>query len=64
MDEEVKKKRGRPPKIDSKHHQYRLRLSDKDLKMLEYIRKYDDRSTADIYRNGLEMMYHLTQAKH
>lgn len=31
------KKRGRPLKEDSKHNQYRLRMTEKDFEMLEYM---------------------------
>lgn len=53
------KKRGRPLKEGSKHNQYRLRMTDKDLEMLEYMSEKKGLSKADIIRNSLQMYYSL-----
>lgn len=53
------KKRGRPLKEDSKHNQYRLRMTEKDFEMLEYMADKKGLSKADIIRNSLHMYYSL-----
>lgn len=53
------KKRGRPLKEDSKHNQYRLRMTEKDFEMLEYMANKKGLSKANIIRNSLQMYYSL-----
>lgn len=54
---------GRPPKQDGsvKNGQYRLRLSDEEAGMLDYISGKTGESKADILRNALKMQYNLTR---
>lgn len=47
---------GRPTK-DPKNNQYRIRLSDKELEMLEYCCEKTKLSKSDIVRRGIEKVY-------
>ena len=53
------KKRGRPLKEGAKHNQYRLRMTEKDIEILEYMANKKGLSKADIIRNSLQMYYSL-----
>ena len=52
-------KRGRPLKEGAKHNQYRLRMTKKDIEILEYMANKKGLSKADIIRNSLQMYYSL-----
>lgn len=54
-------KRGRPLKECSKHGQYRLRISDKDAEMLDFMSKKKGLSKAEIIRNSLRTYYNLVK---
>ena len=54
-----KKKRGRPPTGESRIYQYRIRLSEDEAEMLEYLCDKEGKSKADIIRRGLSMQYNL-----
>lgn len=47
---------GRPTK-DPKTNQYRIRLSDKELEMLEYCCEKTKLSKSDLVRRGIEKIY-------
>ncbi len=49
--------RGRPPVENPKDSQYRLRMDDKELKMLEYSSKMLDLTKAEVFRLGLWRAY-------
>ena len=51
-------KRGRPPKPDSRDNQYRIRLSDAELSMLDYCMEKTGKTKAEIIRAGIEQLYH------
>ena len=48
---------GRPPSDDPKHNQYRVRLTDDELKMLEFCQSETGKSKAAIIREGIEKVY-------
>ena len=50
-------RKGRPPKDDSRDKQYRIRLSDEELKKLEFCCKKTGLSKADVIRKGIETVY-------
>lgn len=54
-------KRGRPLKEGSRHGQYRLRISDKDAEMLDYMATKKGLSKAEIIRNSLRTYYNLVK---
>lgn len=47
---------GRPTN-DPKNNQYRIRLSDKEVEMLEFCCKKTQKSKSDIVRQGIEKVY-------
>lgn len=47
------RKRGRPPKDDSKIYQYRVRLSFEELDMLEELCCRTGKTKAEVLRNGI-----------
>lgn len=47
----------RPPSDNPKAQQYRLRMTDDDVKKLEYCCENTGLSKADVLRKGLEMVY-------
>ena len=47
---------GRPTN-DPKNNQYRIRLSDKEVEMLEFCCKKTQMSKSDIVRKGIEKVY-------
>jgi predicted DNA-binding protein len=51
------------PTSDPKINQYRIRLSDKEIKMLEYCCEKTGLSKSDVVRRGIEKMYNELQAK-
>lgn len=55
----VVRKRGRPVCSDSKHCRKDIRMTDKQLEMLEYIRKTTGKNNTEIFMDGLEMQYSL-----
>ncbi len=48
---------GRPPKDDSRENQYRLRMSNEELRKLEVCCKKTGLSKADVIRKGIEKIY-------
>ncbi|WP_130436408.1 plasmid mobilization protein [Cuneatibacter caecimuris] len=55
------KKRGRPPKNDTKTDQYRLRLNDEERTMLEHLAEESGVSMSEILIRGLRMQYNLAK---
>ena len=51
------------PTTEPKTHQQRIRMSDKDIDMLEYCCKATGRTKADIIRDGVKMVYDSLQKK-
>lgn len=58
----MEKKLGRPTS-NSKVNNYRIRLSDKELQMLEMCCKGTGLSKADVFRLGLEMVFDSLERK-
>ena len=54
-------KRGRPVKEDARRGQYRLRMSEEEEAMLDYIQEQTGKSKAEIFREGLRRVYILTR---
>ena len=54
-----KKKRGRPPTGESRTYQYRVRLSEDEAEMLEYLCGREGKTKADILRKGLLIQYNI-----
>jgi predicted DNA-binding protein len=52
----VSPRTGRPTE-DPKTHETRIRMSDKDIEMLEYCCKATGRTKADIIREGIREVY-------
>lgn len=50
-------KTGRPPSKDPKKHETRIRMSDEDVKILEYCCKITGMSKADVIRQGIREVY-------
>ncbi len=48
---------GRPPSKDPKEHQKRIRMSDEDVRILEYCCKTTGRTQSDIIREGIREVY-------
>jgi len=48
---------GRPPSKDPKTHQQRIRMSDKEIEMLEYCCMATGKTKADIIREGIKRVY-------
>ena len=47
------------PRVDDpRDNQYRIRLSDAELKKLEYCAAHTDKTKAEIIREGIEIIYH------
>lgn len=47
------------PRVDDpRDNQYRIRLSDAELKMLEYCVNHTGKTKAEIIRAGIEQIYH------
>ncbi|RGE72627.1 hypothetical protein [Eisenbergiella massiliensis] len=51
---------GRPPKEDARENQYRLRMSDEELRKLEICCKKTGLSKAEVIRKGIEKVYEET----
>ncbi len=58
----VSPRTGRPTN-DPKNNQYRIRLSDKEVEMLEYCCKKTGLSKSDIVRKGIEKVYNEIKDK-
>ncbi|MCK9251818.1 MAG: hypothetical protein M0P55_03595 [Clostridiales bacterium] len=54
---------GRPPKESTRDHQYRIRLSDDELKKLDECARITGRAKADIIREGIDKVYQELMAK-
>ena len=50
-------KSGRPKSANSANNQYRIRLTDEDLKKLNECAKYYNIPKSDIIRNGISILY-------
>lgn len=50
-------KKGRPPKEDSRDNQYRIRLTDEELRKLDFCCEKTGLSKADVIRRGIEAVY-------
>ncbi len=48
---------GRPPSKDPKIHDTKIRMSDKDIEMLEYCCKETGKKKAEIIRIGIRKVY-------
>lgn len=53
------KKRGRPPKVDSRKRQYRLRLTEKEYEKIEFLAIQRGKTFADILREGVDLLYNI-----
>jgi predicted DNA-binding protein len=53
---------GRPPSEDPKKNQYRIRLTDEDLQMLEYCCEATGLSKAEVIRKGIRKVYEDVKA--
>ena len=54
----------RPRAEDAKDNQYRLRMSDAELKKLDFCCEKLNKTKAEILREGLEFMYQKAQNGH
>ena len=54
-----KKKRGRQASGESRAYQYRIRLSEDEAEMLEYLCDREGKTKADILRKGLMIKYNI-----
>ena len=50
-------KSGRPKSANSANNQYRIRLTDEDLRKLNECAKYYNIPKSDIIRNGISILY-------
>ena len=57
----IPKKRGRPCKDNKKSNQYRLRMTDEELAMLDFVSGKTGESKADVFRRLLKMAYNLAK---
>lgn len=48
---------GRPPSKDPKKHETRIRMSEEDVRILEYCCKMTGMSKADVIRQGIRKVY-------
>lgn len=48
---------GRPPVDNPKSQQYRIRLTEEEVRKLEYCCKQTGKTKADVLREGLERIY-------
>lgn len=48
---------GRPPSVDPKSRQTRIRMSDEDLEKLEFCARATGRTKAEIIREGIDRIY-------
>ena len=53
----MSQKLGRPPSVNPKDLQYRLRMTKEDLEKLEYCCKATGKTKAEVLREGLERVY-------
>lgn len=56
-DDKVSPAHGRPPSKDPKVHDTKIRMSDKDIEMLEYCCKETGKKKAEIIRMGIRKVY-------
>lgn len=54
---------GRPPSKNPKEHQKRIRMSDEDVKILEYCCKVTGRTQSDVIREGIREVYQKLKRK-
>lgn len=52
-----KKKMGRPVEGEPKTEQYRIRMTQSEMKKLDYCAKVTNMTKADVLRSGLEKVY-------
>ena len=57
-------KRGRPKKDVSKTREFKLRLTDDEVKELEYVAYSSDISKSEVVRKALKMLYNLEKTRY
>ena len=57
-------KLGRPKKEETKRWPFKLRMSEQEIRMLEYIQKSTGKTKSEIMLGGLKMSYNLEKSKH
>lgn len=57
------KKKGRPVKENSKKERCFIRLSEDDIKMLNFVAATTGKSKSEIFRDGLRTTYNLERCK-
>lgn len=60
----VGNKRGRPKKDVSKTREFKLRLTDDEVKELEYVAYSSDISKSEVVRKALKMLYNLEKTRY
>lgn len=60
----VGNKRGRPKKDVSKTREFKLRLTDDEVKELEYVAYSSDISKSEVVRKALKMLYNLEKMRY
>ena len=60
----VGNKRGRPKKDVSKTREFKLRLTDDEVKELEYVAYSSDISKSEVIRKALKMLYNLEKTRY
>ena len=55
----IKKKRGRPPIGEARTYGYRVRLTEDEAEILDYLSDKLGKSKAEILRKGLTIQYNL-----
>jgi hypothetical protein len=58
------KKRGRPVKVSSRRHDFKVRLNDDELDMLEFIAWKTDSNKAKVVRKALKMYFEIVKAQY
>ncbi len=48
---------GRPPSKEPKEHQKRIRMSDEDIRILEYCCQMTGKTQSDVIREGIREVY-------
>ena len=55
----IKKKRGRPPTGEARTYSYRVRLTEDEAEILDYLSDKLGKSKAEVLRKGLTIQYNL-----
>lgn len=59
---EVKRKRGRPPKNEgTRHHRVQCKMTDEELKMLQYLCEVDGKNMTAALLDSIKMSYNLAK---